>query len=262
MRYRALRLDFGGRISRMTATGSSLATRFRWPRPWRDFAAFVRRPALPERMTGITRPAFGAVASLFALDLLASFAIVAVFFGLDAAGIELPTNALDGATFDTILIVLIAFGAPLAEELIFRGWLSGRPAAWSVVKYLVAGFLLGGLATGFAGPLAGLGVGVTALALTIYECWRRRGLPAGRWYVRHFRWFYFGSALAFAAAHLLNYGEGGGLLTLLVLPQFVAGLVLGYARVIYGLWASIAMHAAFNSLIVALILLSGEARLT
>lgn len=245
----------------MNGTGSSLATRFRWPRAWRDFAAFLRRPALPATMTGITRPALRSVAALFILDVLASFAIVAVFFTLDAAGVELPTNALDGAQFDIILILLIALGAPLAEELIFRGWLSGRPATWVIAIGVIAGVFLGGVASGLAGPLAALGVGVVALALTIYGCWRKRGRPAGQWYARHFRWFYFGSALAFASAHLFNYGEGGGLLTLLVLPQFVAGLVLGYARVVHGLWASIAMHVAFNSLIVGLILLSGEAGL-
>ena len=38
------------------------------------------------------------------------------------------------------------------------------------------------------------------------------------------------------------------------LPQFVVGLMLGHVRVRYGLWASVLLHAAHNSLFVLLLL--------
>lgn len=240
----------------MTGTGSSLTTRLRWPRAWREFAGFMRRPALPGAVTGITRSAVRPVLLLLALDALASAAILALFFALEAAGIDLPDSALTEEDFTPVLIGLMVVFAPLLEEVLFRSWLTGRPAAWTVIKYGVAAAALTGLAVGFAGPLAGVAVAIVLLALAGREYWQRRGRATAAWYIRRFPYFYFGSALAFSAAHLLNYGEdGGGLPTLMVVPQFVGGLILGYARVTYGLWASVAMHAAFNGLLVLLVLL-------
>lgn len=77
-------------------------------------------------------------------------------------------------------------------------------------------------------------------------------MPAFR---RNFRWFYLGSALAFASVHLVNFGEGAAMILLpLTLPQFLLGLILGYARVQFGLWACILLHAAHNALFLGLIL--------
>jgi membrane protease YdiL (CAAX protease family) len=241
----------------MNGTGSSLATRFRLPPAWRDFAAFLRRPTLPETVSGINRSAAGATLSLLALDLLFSAMLVALFIGLEAIGVELPASDLEDEELTTGLLVLIALVAPPIEEVIFRSWLTGNPAAATILKFSVGGALLGAAAAGFAGPFAGLAVVVIALALAVREYRRRRGRPPSEWYAKRFPYFYFGSAVAFAAVHLSNYGEeGGGILTLLVVPQLLGGLVLGYARVTFGLWSSIAMHMAFNSLLVGLMLLA------
>ncbi|MGB7525052.1 MAG: CPBP family glutamic-type intramembrane protease, partial [Castellaniella sp.] len=68
------------------------------------------------------------------------------------------------------------------------------------------------------------------------------------------------AALAFAAVHLFNFRLNAMalvLLPLLVLPQWVTGLVLGWMRVRRGLGASIALHAIFNGgplLLIGLIL--------
>ena len=72
---------------------------------------------------------------------------------------------------------------------------------------------------------------------------------------RNFRWFYLGSALAFASVHLVNFSGGMALFLLpLTLPQLLLGLILGYARVQFGLWSCILLHAAHNALFLGLIL--------
>jgi hypothetical protein len=76
---------------------------------------------------------------------------------------------------------------------------------------------------------------------------------------RHFRWFYFLSTLAFASVHLTNFTEGNALILLpLTLPQLLLGLILGYARVQFGLWADVLLHAAHNSLFVGLLLVGAS----
>jgi membrane protease YdiL (CAAX protease family) len=236
----------------MTGTGSTLATRFRWPATWRAFAAFLRRPVLPERMTGFNLAAVRATFALLALDVLASAVLIGVFIAIEAAGTDLPDNALDGQKLTASLIVLIALVAPVIEEVLFRSWLTGRPAVATVIKYAVIGGVVCAAANNFLGPFAGVAAGVIVLGFAIREFIRRRKWATGERFIRWFRYFYFASAVLFASAHLLNYQEGGGLLTVLVLPQFVAGLTLGYARVTYGLWSSILLHASFNSMAVAL----------
>ena len=62
-------------------------------------------------------------------------------------------------------------------------------------------------------------------------------------------------ALLFAAAHLGNY-EGAALVLLpLVVPQLLVGLILGYARVTYGLWSDILLHMLHNGLLIGLVVL-------
>ena len=104
-------------------------------------------------------------------------------------------------------------------------------------------------------PLLLLSILVAGTLVAIYLLWRKRGRPPMPFFQRHFRWFYFGSALAFASVHLTNFTEGNALILLpLTLPQFLLGLILGYARVRFGLWASVLLHAAHNSLFVGLLL--------
>ena len=59
------------------------------------------------------------------------------------------------------------------------------------------------------------------------------------------------SAAGFAALHAFNFGadEPSFALALLVLPQFVSGLIYGYARMRYGMWANVGLHSANNAAI-------------
>ena len=66
---------------------------------------------------------------------------------------------------------------------------------------------------------------------------------------RAYPWLFHTAALAFAAVHLFNFRLNAMdvlLLPLLVLPQWVTGLVLGWMRVRRGIGASMALHAMFN----------------
>jgi hypothetical protein len=100
---------------------------------------------------------------------------------------------------------------------------------------------------------------IAGVVLAIVVLWRNRGRPPMPFFRRHFRWFYFLSTLAFASVHLTNFTEGNALILLpLTLPQLPLGLILGYARVQFGLWAGVLLHAAHNSLFVGLLLVGAS----
>jgi len=226
------------------------------PGVWRQFGAFVRRPVLPERATGPGWNALSRLARLFALDVLLTALLIGLLLAATAAGFEMPSHLLDGLDLgDGMLLAFILVGAPIGEEILFRGWLSGRPGHIAAVVLVLLGALAGLVAAGAGSLLLAFGIAGAVLALAGWLVWRNRARPPRAFMARHFKWFYFGSTLAFASVHLTNFTEGNAVVLLpLVLPQFVLGLVLGYARVTFGLWASVLLHAAHNALFISLAL--------
>ena len=222
---------------------------------WRRFAAFVRRPELPERATGIRAAALPVLGKLFALDLLLMTLLIGVAALATALGIGMPDHLLDQMEFTPLLLAFILVGAPLGEELLFRGWLSGRPSHVGALLAILAAALAAGLTASSDAAWLPLSFAVAGLLIAIYTLWRERGRPPMAFFKRHFRWFYLLSTAAFASVHLANFTEGNALILLpLTLPQFLLGLILGYARVQFGLWASVLLHAVHNSLFVGLVL--------
>ena len=227
------------------------------PAEWRSFASFLKRPALPEQMTGIRLSAFGRTLQLFGLDLLLMALLVGVVGLATRLGFHMPENEIDKLTLGPGWLAIIIVAAPLGEELIFRSWVSGRPGhVWAAVA-LLAGVGLAFLSGPQAHPILLLGslllAAIVAIALVI---WLRKR-PAMGFFSRHFTWFYLASALLFALAHLGNYSQGTMLILLpLVVPQLIAGLVFGYARVTFGLWSDMLLHMMHNGLLISLVLLS------
>lgn len=153
--------------------------------------------------------------------------------------------------------------APIVEELTFRYALRRPAMLWWFVPLMAAILAQGAQPTSAALALAAV---LLALAPLWYPADHRwRGGWALSWRLRRLtrRWYpalFHCAALAFAAVHLFNFhftSMSLFLLPLLVLPQWVTGLVLGWLRVRRGIGASMALHATFNGgplLLVALIL--------
>ena len=227
---------------------------------WRRFFAFVQRPELPDRAEGFSAEALGVVAKLYALDLLVMLALMAALALVQKLGLHLPGSVLEHAKLSPLLLGFITVGAPIGEELVFRSWQSGRPGHLGAA---LIGIPAAGVGLGLMVPASAvvahvweaLAILVVGLALAGWCLWYWRGRPAMAWFQRHFVWFYFGATLLFAAAHLTNFIGGGSLAMLpLVLPQFIVGLMLGYVRVRFGLWADVLLHIAHNSLFMVLLL--------
>lgn len=152
--------------------------------------------------------------------------------------------------------------APLVEELVFRYGLRRLGQLWWLLPASLCALLIGPSALTMA-----------LVALILFACWwpqlqqrpSDHAQVAVRFRLRYrklFFWVLHLSCLAFAAIHLGNFSYTSTplwVLPLLVLPQWLTGLVLAWIRVRRGFGAAVALHGIFNAgplLIVWLVLSS------
>lgn len=163
-----------------------------------------------------------------------------------------PLDISPGALVFSFVVV-----APLTEELLFRGWLSGRVASLRFALYGAAALalLLASLAfpDGERMPLALAALVAVFAGLVHWGLTHRRDRQVPAWFVGHFAAIVWASSLLFGLIHLGNYAAFGNVAGLLVvLPQTVGGLLLAYVRTRIGLTAAILYHAGYNGLFAAL----------
>jgi len=235
-----------------------------------DFLRYLRRPRPGPRLGGRSRgqclradfslnAPWWRIASWAALLWVVNLMVFAplALSAAQATGAEQRLN-LHNMPWLTALI-----WAPVIEELTFR-YVLRRPAmVWWFVPFMVAILVQGpGLTSG--------AMAVLAFLLAVAPLWYPGGhrwqsgwslsWPRRRWIRRVYPWLFHGAAVAFAAVHLYNFRLNNVelfFLPLLVLPQWVTGLVLGWIRVRRGIGASMCLHAMFNGgplLLLALIL--------
>ncbi len=221
-----------------------------------DAARFAVRPTFLARPMPWGRAAALVLAVVFALD-AGLGALAAVLTGAaDEVFPFLPAPLDEDIALAEDLFLSLLF-APVIEELLFRGWLSGRRAA---LRFALYGFAAMGLfmASLFAPPpvaaaLGLAGVGVALAGVVHWSRTRHRDVAVPDWFTRYFAWAVWGSSLVFGLIHLGNYEAlSHPLGVLVVLPQTIGGLLLAYTRTRLGLGAAIAHHAAYNALALAL----------
>jgi len=228
-----------------------------------DVARFIMRPSFAARPMAWRREYVATWAVLTVLTLIAVLLAAALIEAtLGYAGM-LPASTRN-ARPDLRDVALAVVFAPLLEETLSRGWLSGRYAALRFALYGAAA--LGLLLAALVVPqdlrkIVALTAVVTVLAGLIQ--WgltrhRARGREVPGWFVRHFRWMAWGSSLAFALLHLGNYEAlNSPLGVVVVMPLMLGGMLLAYTRTRLGLRAAIAQHAAYNAVLMGTVLAFG-----
>ena len=240
------------------------ASRFR--DEFREFWRFVKHPKLAPRLPGRAAndgwwedwfPALSFwrllqwAAFLWVVNLFVLGPIAATAASLGGAGHRLDIHHIPW------LQALI--WAPIVEELVFRyGLRHIAQALWLVPAAIVALVF---------GPRWGT---ILLLAAILLLCWlpylkgrnnaplRLNWLARARrpmaWglrlrYRRCFPWIFYLSSVLFAGVHLNNFSlhlTPYWLMPMLVLPQWLTGLVLGWLRVRRGIGASMLLHGLFN----------------
>lgn len=215
-----------------------------------DFAAFLRRPQVMQPSGLRTGSAVKTWATLTALSIGVLFGLVLPFITLWQSQFGLS----DPEAFERFpkqwLLPAVVIGAPVLEELLFRGWHSGTRRALWLLACAFGGILMLGMPERQMSGLALLaGALIAALAGAI--ALRRNPAPLA-WFARGFPVIFYLASVLFALVHLGNYDKAGLIALPLVVPQLWAGLVLGYIRQRIGLIGAILAHAASNGLVLAL----------
>jgi len=220
-----------------------------------DFWTFIQRPdlrRLPGRRAASSlqrdwRPGitvgrlFAWAGALWLLNFLLLGPIVVMVAGSSGASHRLDPSAIPWA--------MAILWAPVVEELLFRYGLRRPTQALWVCPIMVPPLLWG---------IQGWTIAWVAIVVAI-ACWPlRKGrikrtnwkMDWRRYYHWRFPWVFHLSALIFAGVHLNNFrllDTPYWLLPLLVLPQWSAGLVVGWMRVRRGIGAAILLHSLFNA---------------
>jgi len=235
-------------------TPASVPVRFR--DELRDFFRYLRRPRFTPRLPGRNARDGWLEDWLPSLSVgrLLKWALFLWMVNLAFLGpIAVAAAGLGGAThrlnLENIPWLQALLWAPIVEELVFRHGLRRLTQAWWLIPASVAVM--------FTGPQW---AGILMLTGVLVLCWLpgvvssgigRRPLPwkARLAYRKSFPWVFHASAILFAAVHLYNFNlhqTPYWLLPLLVLPQWLTGLVLGWLRMKRGIGASMLLHALFN----------------
>ena len=228
------------------------------PSMWIEWARFVRRPRLPTAREAFGGRAMAEVGQLLALVIAFDFALVVGLSWLSTKlGVKTPEFE-ELRKFGPMVTLLVgALALPIVEEIVFRGWLSGRRRVLVAVAVLVGFIASLAMARLIVGPAPFKTMAALLLAWLVVGpmlIWKSKGDTPG-WFVRGFPLLYFASALLFGLAHISNYDLSRPWVLLpFVVPQTIAGLIFGFARVRYGMWANIALHGLSNALFLGLTL--------
>jgi len=166
-----------------------------------------------------------------------------------------------------LIIFLFYIWAPLSEELAFRMALKYNPYklsfSFSILLLIVMDFslsILDGFYPQVSAWLSGVSDVYLICAYVFFVLFIGFGSgvflkkkisqeKADKWYKKNFFYIFYASSLGFGMAHIFNYYNFQSqfyILPLLIWPQFIIGLALGYVRMILGLRWSMFMHFLHN----------------
>lgn len=217
----------------------------------RDIVAFIARPRLPGTRMGWSRLMVFLLIAVITLDLAIDTSLQWLLEHVDETALDLPEQLEFEYTLIGDMLSLLIL-APLFEEALFRGWLSGhraslRFAGWGVLAAALFTLSSSPLVAEFYTPIVVLAGTVAALAFAQWVYTRNRDADVPPWFASNFHWFVWGSSLAFAMAHLVRFDHFDSLADMLIIaPQVLGGLLLAYSRTRFGLRAAMVHHATYN----------------
>ncbi len=165
------------------------------------------------------------------------------------------TNGQNSANGMLEFFLTAVIFAPLIEELIFRYFLKGK----KIIIFLLAGFALSALTFWMVKQFSFTDLHLKRIVLVIslllplaaalyFYYGYRESSALNSIFVRYFPFSYYTSVFVFGLVHLPNFsGTSNYLLFLpLIIPQLLSGFIYGFARMKYGMWANIMLHASSN----------------
>ncbi|WP_159976771.1 MULTISPECIES: CPBP family glutamic-type intramembrane protease [unclassified Novosphingobium] len=232
---------------------TQIETRIPAPHILRELAGFLKQPAVLVPW-GLRRgESWPALCLLAAVHVSVLLLVLLPLLGMWQKAFDLPLPDAFGKLPGGWLLPITILIAPLLEEIIFRGWQTGRPRAlWLLGCFAV--FVVLTMTAKAIEPLVLAGLLLAAVLAAAGGWWwlRRRGTPAV--YAAAYPGVFWVVALVFAGVHLMNYPATSAASLPMVLPQLWAGVLLGFTRQRIGLPAAILQHAIANAASMALVM--------
>jgi len=206
------------------------------------YLRFLRSPNLSAPPITIAKhKAVKSILCLYSVHLMALLVLLVIIGQIPAA--QDSNNLLDALTDSPVwyLPVMAIIVAPLLEECIFRLPLRAFALNLLLPVSLVISVSLGWVAPG--------GLGFVAIALVnVYLGIKGTKLTKLQAFYNKFpHVIFYGIALLFGVIHITNYDfDVWKFLPVLVLPQIVIGLLLGFVRLRYGFVWGFLLHALHN----------------
>lgn len=219
----------------------------------RELAAFLKRPAVLTPWGLRRAETWRALPVLAAMHVGGLLLVILPLIGLWQSHFALPLPDAFGKLPGGWLLPVTVLIAPVLEEMIFRGWQTGRPRALWLLGCLFA-FAALTITSRAMAPLVLAGL-LLALVIAAAGGWwwlRRRQAPAA--YCAAYPAVFWIVAILFAGIHLTNYPSASLLSLPMVLPQLWAAVLLGFTRQRIGLPAAILQHALANGASMALVM--------
>ena len=191
---------------------------------WQDLGAFVKNPRLNPLPGHFLEQPQKVFPYLLVLDFLLMIPLMGI---MSATGIEDTDHEITKLLDNPLKLALMAVVlAPILEELIFR-FPIGNWWKWGAKLFGEEAFY--------------------------YES------RLVTWCKKNFKTIFWAFTVIFAGIHFTNFNSTVPIFIapILVLPQFVLGIILGYIRVGWGTRYSILFHAIHNGIPISLMLLGG-----
>lgn len=218
----------------------------------RELGAFLRRPRVlvPTGLrSGQAWAALGVLATVhIGVLLLGMLPLLGLY--QKAMGLPLP-DAFDRLPAHWLLPITVVI-APVLEEMIFRGWQTGRPRALWLLGCLAVFAVLVAKAQALQ-PLVLAGSLMALVVATLGGWFRLRKRQTPEAYLATYPVVFWVAALVFAGVHLMNYPAISVTALPMVLPQLWAALLLGFTRQRIGLPAAMLQHGCANAAAMVLV---------
>lgn len=200
-----------------------------------DFLSFLKKPTDKVDLPISIPSKFKIVLTFFVIELPVMLVLILIMGGLESAHIINTENHAIEKLFKTMsttaIFFLVVIIAPLVEELIFRLYLRYE-----------------------TNLLIGTSIRFSHLFLDREKAAQFDLDLNSKWSRFYPKIFYF-SALLFGLVHLVNYEISPTILLfspILVAPQIVLGLIIGFLRLRYGFWTGFMMHSFHNLFIMCI----------
>jgi len=201
---------------------------------------FIKKPVELSEDKASLQLKIGTCLALFLIQIPPLLVLMSLISGLEQLGLwEEDMHSLQ-KIFQEMEPVLIFFFAvivaPLFEEVMFR----------LILKFRSNFLILWSIHIGVALHLGQK----RSLLKTARKVWDK-----------FYRWIFYFMAVAFGLMHIMNFEPSLNIYLLapiLVAPQILIGINLGYLRIRFGLIWSILFHALYNGILMSIALLTGE----